>query len=120
MSDKDKDEATDPDEALDAAWTDYAAHFREKVLPRLTESEVFLSVGTETAEMFDVKQAVELGAALLLDKPILLVVPKGRQLNPHLRRCADAVVEDWHPGDPDGPDRLMAAMKELGVQPPSP
>jgi hypothetical protein len=100
-------------EVEDRAWKSYSDRFRTEVLPKLMDSAVFLSIGTETAEMFDVRQATELGACLYLDKPILLVVPPGRQLNPHLRRCADIVLEDFSPVDPDSQERLVKAMQQL-------
>jgi hypothetical protein len=48
---------------------------------------------------------------------VLLVVPPGRQLNPHLRRCADIVLENFSPVDPESQQRLINAMVELGLTP---
>jgi hypothetical protein len=101
------------DEDDNDAWTDYSDFFRREVLPSVMSQPVFLSVGTEAAEKFDIKQATELGAALLLGKAILLVVPKGRQLNPALRRCADIVLDDWQPEDAGAGERLVRAMQQL-------
>lgn len=96
----------------DRAWVDYSAAFRREVLPNLMSSACFLSIGAETGE-FDVKQATEIGAALLLDKPFLLIVPKGRKVGERLRRAADAVVDDFDPRQPTSQERVVAAIRRL-------
>lgn len=101
----------------DRAWADYSARFRREVLPKLLSSIVFMSIGSEATRDFDVRQATELGAALLMDKPVLLVIPAGRTISTRLRRVADAVVDDWRAEDEASQDRLFAAMKRLGIKP---
>lgn len=98
----------------DRAWSEYSNRFRREVLPKLMDSNIFLSIGSEVGD-FDVRQATELGAALLMGKPILLVVPPGRTLSPQLRRAADEIVDEWEPGQPESQERLMAAMARLDV-----
>jgi hypothetical protein len=97
----------------DRAWHDYSQRFRREVLPKLMDSAVFLSIGSEVGD-FDVRQATELGAALLMGKPILLVVPPGRTLSPQLLRAADEVIDDWQPEQKESQDRLTAALERLG------
>lgn len=96
----------------DRAWADYSARFRNEVLPKLLDSAVFLSIHSDNPD-WDVRQATELGAALLLDKPLLLIVPKGRTLGEHLRRAADVVVDEWDATDADAQVRIHAAMRQI-------
>jgi hypothetical protein len=96
----------------DKAWADYSERFRREVLPHLLDSAMFLSIGTDVGE-FDVKQATELGAALLYDKPLLLVVPPGRSIGRRLRRAADVVIDDFDPTQPETQERITAALKQL-------
>lgn len=96
----------------DHAWADYSEHFRGYVLPQILSSEVFLSIQAEGAD-FDVKQATEIGAALLLDKPLLLLVPTGRTAPEHLRRAADEIIEDWEPTDRGAQQRIAAAIQRM-------
>jgi hypothetical protein len=96
----------------DRAWADYSQDFRDRVLPKLLDSAVFLSIGSEVGE-FDVRQATEIGAALVFDKPILIVVPKGRNIGMRMRRAADVVVDDWDAHDPASQARMVAAIKQL-------
>ena len=98
----------------DRAWADYSDRFRREVLPKLLNSAVFVSIGSEVGT-FDVRQATELGAALLMGKPILLVIPRGRNISPQLRRAADEIIDDWAPGETESEERMMAAMRRLNL-----
>jgi len=98
--------------AEDRAWADYSERFRGDVVPKLLDSAVFLSLGTDVGE-FDVKQATELGAALLFDKPMLLIVPRGRVIGTRLRRAADVVIDDWIAEDARSQERLVDALRRL-------
>ena len=96
----------------DHAWRDYSEHFRSVVLPQLMSSGMFLSIGSERKD-FDVKQATETGAALLLGKPLLLIVPRGRIMPAGLRRAADIIVDDWDATDPNAQQRLSEAITAI-------
>lgn len=97
----------------DRAWADYSAHFRSKGFPALASSAVMLSIYSGDGSDFDVKQATELGAALLLDKPLLLVCLRGSTLPTRLRRAADVVLDDVDMGDKADQDRLTAAIEAI-------
>jgi len=96
----------------DKAWRDYSERFRREVLPNLLNSATFLSIHSDDPD-FDVRQATELGAALLLGKPTMFVVPRGRSLPDGLRRAADIVVDDWEPADPDAQERIADAVRQV-------
>jgi len=96
----------------DRAWADYSEGFRREVLPKILDSAMFLSIGTAVGE-FDVKQATELGAALLCDKPLLLVVPPGRTISERLRRAADIVLDDFDVSRPESQERITTALRQL-------
>jgi len=96
----------------DRAWKDYSERFRKETLPKILDSAVFLAIGTEE---LDVKMATELGAALLMDKPLLLVVPPGRRIPERLRRAADIVVDNWDATSPDAQERFAEALKKLDI-----
>ena len=96
----------------DKAWADYSKRFREYTLPKILDSAIFLSIGVEAKDL-DVKMATELGAAMLMDKPLLLVCPRGRTISAALRRAAAEVIDDWDPADPACQIRMQAALKRL-------
>ncbi|HEV8639399.1 MAG TPA: hypothetical protein VG370_34760 [Chloroflexota bacterium] len=88
----------------------YFAHARRVLLPMLRGSHAYL--GICPAEV-DVKFALELGLAILLDKPLIFLVLRGRTLPEKLRRVADAVVEMDDLDDPASRGRLAAVLQEF-------
>jgi hypothetical protein len=97
----------------DRAWADYSERFRRDVMPKLLSSAVSLSIYSGDGSDFDVQQATELGATLLLGKPLLVVTTPGTTLPDSLRRAADVVVEHWRPEEPASQERMAAALRQL-------
>ena len=79
------------------------------MLPKMKESALCISIYSGKV---DAKFAMELGAALLYDKPIILMVTKDAQLPPRLEKIADAIVRG-DIGDEATKDRLQAAIKKV-------
>jgi hypothetical protein len=71
-------------------WTRYREHVLAEMVPKLTDSAVALSIVPPGDG--DVKYWVELGASIMLDKPIIVVAAPDRVIPVRLRRVADAVV----------------------------
>lgn len=82
---------------------------REELYPKVENSGVFLSLCPSTPDgKPDVKFCVELGAAIMYNKPILALHMKGAAPIPDLlRKVSVRVVEDFDFDDP-------AKMQELG------
>lgn len=73
-------------------WHEHAEHFRTNVLPNIVGSKHCLCIVPET-DKFDVKFALEIGAMIMLDKPIVLLVSSERTVPPRLARVADKIIE---------------------------
>lgn len=73
-------------------WRAHAEHFRKNVLPQIVGSARCLAIVPET-DKFDAKFALEIGAMVVLDKPIVLLVMRGRPISPRLARVADKIIE---------------------------
>lgn len=101
----------DPWEAPDTQ--DWMRHVREEMLPKLRESAATISLVTGTD--LDVKFAVELGASIMLDKPLIILVSPGAVVPEHLVRAADVII-DGDPSDPKVARRLRAAVDEVTGQ----
>ena len=71
---------------------------RRELFPKLRDSAVYLGI---TPEDPDPKYCLELGMAIMLDKPIILLIPEGRTIprDSHLWRVADEVIEGVDFGD---------------------
>lgn len=91
-------------------WDEWVHHQREVTLKQMDESAFVVSVySTE----FNVDYALQVGAMILMDKPILVLITPGQEIPPKLRQVADEIVEV----DPDALDtnapELRARIKEF-------
>lgn len=85
-------------------------HARRVLVPMMADSGIYLGIAPDGEP--DVKFALEFGLAVLLDKPLIFVVLKGRTVPSKLRRVADAIVEVEDLDDPKSQDRIAAVLKE--------
>lgn len=72
----------------DRDWVD---HVRDELIPKLRQTRMVVSL-LPSGEI-DVKFAVELGLAILLDKPLIVVVGPGSRVSRKLANVADEIVE---------------------------
>lgn len=70
--------------------SEWERHVREGLIPKLHNSALGISV--VPAGDVDAKFAVELGLLIMLDKPIIAVVPPGVDIPPKLARVADHII----------------------------
>lgn len=98
--------------AEDREWEEFVRNAREHSIKQIEASAMVMSLVPD--DDFDVKFALELGAAIMLDKPLIVIVVPGRRVSEHLRRVADEVVEVDIDTE-DGQERLQAALRRLGV-----
>lgn len=77
----------------DPEFRAYAKHVRESLVPMLTKSSIVVSIVPEGPDGVDVKFAVELGLAIMLNKPIIAPVRPGTQIPEKLSRVVDRFVE---------------------------
>lgn len=96
---------------MDDAWT---KQVRDELVPKIRGSDFVASLFTGGEA--DIKFAVETGLSILLDKPIIVVVPPGVALPDKLVRVADRIVE----ADVDSfeltAERISDAMDELAQE----
>lgn len=101
----------------DQQWEDFVAYTRREIVAKIADSAFVMSLvpGGDT----DIKFAVELGAAIMLDKPIVALALRGRDIPPGLRRVAHAVIEigdiDTEAGQMELRRKLEPVMAELGI-----
>jgi hypothetical protein len=102
-------ESLTPDERSE--WEEIARHAREETAQAIKGSSCVISMVTEP---LDVKFAMELGLAIILDKPVLAVVLPGATVPPKLRQVADEVVELTDgPGSQAGQAEVQAAVLRM-------
>lgn len=69
---------------------EWLEHAQRELPDKLRGSAIVCSLVPEEP---DAKYAVELGMSLMLDKPIVLVVPPGRRVPERLVRVADLIID---------------------------
>lgn len=83
--------------------------FEEEVLPQIDGSAMTLVLMHSPP---DAKICLEVGAAILLDKPLLVFAAPGTNIPQKLRNLATAIVVG-EMSDPSTKERLTAAIAEL-------
>src|SRR6187402_2530821 len=63
----------------------WAADMRKRLIPKMRGSENVLMLAPDVKAEFDISFALQIGACILLEKPLILVVHPGRQIPPKLR-----------------------------------
>ncbi len=92
----------------------FAKHVRETLIPKIEDSNIFVSITPISKDKVDVKFAIELGLAIMYDKPIIALVQPGMEIPEKLTRVVDKFVE-FDLDDPTSRDRLMEAINEMKV-----
>lgn len=93
----------------DPEWLAYAERVIDKLVPMIRDSAINVSlVPTGGA---DVKFATELGLSIMMDKPIIAVVPPGTKVPANLVKVAVEIIEgDVHEASTQR--RLRQALKK--------
>lgn len=88
-----------------------------RALRGVNESHAFVAVLSDAPlNAARLEFVLQLGAAILQDKPILLPVPHGTTIPRKLEAVADRIVR-YNPSDPESlATALAAALSELGIK----
>ena len=78
--------------AADRGLNEFLDDWRERVLPNIAQSAAVLVIAPEDKHA-DLKIAIEVGMAILLEKPLIVFKPKDRDAAPRLLTIADLVIE---------------------------
>ena len=98
-----------------AEWDEFVAYQRENTVETMLSSAYVMSLVPDAARV-DVKFAVELGFALMLGKPLILVAVPGVRIPFRLRKAADAVITadlDTEAGRESFARQLEAATRRM-------
>lgn len=77
---------------MDKNFKKFAKRVMDEMVPAMHGSAYVITIAPKGGEA-DVKLAVEIGFAILMDKPLIVFVPKGRAVGERLARIADHVLE---------------------------
>lgn len=79
------------DWATGPEWEEFAAYQRSHTVKAMESSAYVMSL-IPSADKVDVKFAVELGMAIMMDKPIIAMVQPGIPVPARLRKVVDAII----------------------------
>jgi hypothetical protein len=85
----------------------------EDMVPKMEDSVVVMSLVPTSRGEGDVKYWVELGASIMMDKPILTIVMNDEPIPPKLELVSDEIVRLPQGVQPDSSEELAAALKRL-------
>lgn len=94
---------------LMTALDEFLEHARKEMFPMLKGSVMSLIIASDEP---DPKLCLELGAAILFDKPLIVLVPPGKHVPANLKRVASVIVE----GDFNNPrtkEKLARALRAV-------
>lgn len=97
---------------MNEEFEEFEERVRRELIPKIEESNIFVSITPMSADQVDVKFALELGLAIMLDKPILAVIRPGTHIPDKLAKVVDRFVE-MDLNDPTQADRLNEGIKEM-------
>ena len=93
-------------------YDEFVRRCREELVPKIAGSDIFVSITPESPDKVDIKFAVELGLAIMLNKPICAVIRPGTKVPEKLTRVVDRFVE-LDLNDPTQKTRLTDALQEM-------
>jgi hypothetical protein len=76
----------------DPQWLDFVDRAQRELIPKLAGSAVVLVIAPDIGGKLDIQFALQIGASILMEKPLLVVMPKGREPPPKLMRVADRII----------------------------
>ena len=110
MPGKNRAEENFEDVLNSAEVKDFLFRAQRDLFPKMKASALSMVIGSDEP---DAKLALEIGAALLFDKPLILVVQKGRKVSAALRRIAHSIVEVDDFASPETMGKLRDAIRGI-------
>jgi hypothetical protein len=95
-------------EEIDQFFRDLFDDAENRIFPQMMGSMYVLGVMAKP----DIYLALQVGLALVLDKPLILLIPPETWVSPRLRSLADIVV-DGDIGDPAVKEKMRAAVQKI-------
>lgn len=98
----------------------WADTMRTRMIPQMRDSQHVLMIAPSMETEFDIDFALQIGASILLGKPLILLVDRGRTVPPKLLAIADRIIEvDMDETTMDSADiqrQLQQAFDDFGKQ----
>ena len=93
MNRSDRRKARRDDPYQSDEFKDWADRMRARLIPNMRDSANVLMIAPKMSGKFDIEFALQIGASILLEKPLILLVDRSRTIPPKLRAIADRIIE---------------------------
>ncbi len=110
-------QSSSKDWGRDPEFIEYAKHVIEEMAPKLADSAFTVSLAPgrtlgpdDPPDAGDVKYWVELGASIMMDKPILVIAQPNQPLPERLVRVADEVLRIEDVVSPESQEAIAARL----------
>jgi len=97
------------------AFTQWLSNARSDLVPKLTAS-AFVLMPLVASDLTDVQFALQLGMAIMLDKPILVLRVAGIPMPPKLEHVVDRVVDIDDMASTESKEHAAVEIKEFLVK----
>lgn len=98
---------------LDQEIERFFKRFERDVMPQVRGSAMTIGIWDGKA---DAKMCLEIGASVLMEKPLVVLVTKGAYLPPKLRLLATEIVEVSYPMDEHDKAAIKAALDRVTAE----
>ena len=106
-----------PENPYDSAeFRSWADDMRERLIPKMRGSAHVMMIAPSMDTKFDIEFAVQIGAAILMEKPLILLVQEGRTVPPKLLKVADRIIETDLRDTAKAQDQIAQAIFDFGRQ----
>ena len=107
-------------DAFESEFRRWADDMRARLIPKMKDSASVLMIAPDMNTSFDIEFALQIGASILLEKPLILLVHQGRTVPPKLLAIADRIIEtnldDLTMDSADIQKQLKQAFDDFGKQ----
>lgn len=86
----------------------------ENLVPTIKDSSIVMTIWTDGSQHGDVKQALEIGFSILMDKPIIVIQFDDTPVSERLARAADVVISVDRDAPPqESHDLIQKALEKV-------
>ena len=100
----------------DPQFKNFVERVHRELVPKIEGSTIFVSITPDRPEKVDVKFAVELGLAIMMDKPIIATFRPGTKIPEKLAKVVDRFIELGDLSDPVSNKRISDEIRSFAQE----
>ena len=100
-------------------WDRFESDMRRDLIPKMRDSAAVLVLSPDISHKFDIGLALQIGASVLLEKPLVVVINQDWVIPPKLERMADRIIRadmSTEQGRKEVHDQMAQFFNDFGRQ----